>query len=276
MRDIIPIADAVNWGHSLNRGLISWWLALPEQQRGVIFRDLCMRNHGVLVSMDPATDWGGPRGRPGGWGSLDLDGTNDRLRIANNARQFVDHFTLSTWIYKRTTTYGTLYSRWLPSDGLIIYVDFVARGISVFLNSVLYSSTTNIFNRDEWAYLTITYNRAATDLRYYVNGNLADSDSANTVVVDTANDLLWGASDTAGAEPLNAILDDMRFYGRCLSVSEVGQLYTLSRCGYPGLLNRIRRRMYAPEQAAGGGYVPFAHLHGMTGGMLSHSGGLCR
>src|SRR5690606_30479453 len=79
-------------------GLISWWMVLPHWRGGLTWRDLCGRNHGTLTNMDPPTDWVGPRGRPGGWGALDFDGSNDHVLVAHSNSFNVSSLSVAAWV----------------------------------------------------------------------------------------------------------------------------------------------------------------------------------
>lgn len=71
----------VNWDSPLNRGLVSWWVVLPDTNRGAVtFRDIAGTNHGTLTLMDPATDWVAST-HPVSFGALDFDGSNDRVAL---------------------------------------------------------------------------------------------------------------------------------------------------------------------------------------------------
>lgn len=54
--DFIDLSNPIA-SHGLNDGLVSWWLAIPNQMGTTIWKDLCGRYDGILTNMDPGTDW---------------------------------------------------------------------------------------------------------------------------------------------------------------------------------------------------------------------------
>jgi hypothetical protein len=75
----IDTACPVDWAHPLNRGLVADWtiLPIPGWRGGLTLRDLVRGgrrpNDGTLTA---GPTWGGAKGRPGGFGSLNTNGTS--------------------------------------------------------------------------------------------------------------------------------------------------------------------------------------------------------
>ena len=73
-----------------------------------------------------------------------------------------------------------------------------------------------------WHHVAICYQPSGA--RLYVDGKLAAS-SGNTVYIPTAADILIGhAIGGGGVDPYRGELDDLRFYSRALTASEVGRI----------------------------------------------------
>src|SRR5688500_4148301 len=74
-----PNSSAVNLSHPLNRGLVGWWLPGFGGRTGQVLRDLSGNHtHGTLTNM-ASDDWIPATGRPGGFGALNFDGSNDHV-----------------------------------------------------------------------------------------------------------------------------------------------------------------------------------------------------
>lgn len=261
--------DAVNWDASLNRGgLVSWWLALPDQQRGVMFRDLCGRSHGTLTN---GPTWAGPIGRPGGWGSLgSVTGADRHALVPYDARRALTTAgTVSCWFRSKSTndidwlirsgtdqvTGWRLNAHW--SDAFQIFT---------LNNSFISSTGLGIFGTRQWNHVAFVWVRAAT-ITFYLNGKFVSTSDVSAIGDFAIN------SDTDGTKLLSAgtnescDLDDVRIVPNvAFSAGQIAELYSLSRRGYPGLLNWQRRYRYAPEQGGAVTAYPWHYYQQMMAG----------
>src|SRR5215471_4571503 len=75
---LLDYQQPVNWAAPLNRGLLGWWLVLPQRLGGSRWLDLVGRAAATLVTTLPSgsTSGWGPSRRLGGLGELRFDGTN--------------------------------------------------------------------------------------------------------------------------------------------------------------------------------------------------------
>lgn len=256
-------ASPVNWAHPLNRGLVSWWLNLPgRRDAAYTWRDLCKRNHGTLTN---GPTWQGARGRPGGWGSLDFDGADDAASAAVNLSAF-NKVTLAFWLY---------WDAFADNDDLAFELSAAAGGnAGAFIVDPNESSTSQFVFGPTDASMNRTLGRFArpTGAAWHHYVLLMDMSTApgtvsawvdgvpqsiawlvqNTGVSTFANDTLYIMSRATTNLFGAGKLDDVRLYGgRLLGSDGAATLYTESRHGYPGLLNRVRRvTWFVP---AGGG-----------------------
>src|SRR5215831_20671009 len=88
MLDVLQPADR---SAPLNDGCSGWWMFLPGLSgAGTVWRDLLAPDHGTLTNMaQPATStsgWGLTTLRPGGFGELRLDGSDDYVSFGNPTR----------------------------------------------------------------------------------------------------------------------------------------------------------------------------------------------
>jgi hypothetical protein len=109
----------------------------------------------------------------------------------------------------------------------------VTNGLSVFwwtnggANKLVVHTNNNVFTTNTWSYVTVTYNASvAQNSRFsiYVNGvdvtNRADVASTGTLTTLNPTNTRFGANQPYG-EYFNGGLDELRYYRRLLSVSEI-------------------------------------------------------
>lgn len=235
-----------------------WWLVTPPRpSRGGVWLDLCRRNNGTLSNMDPATDWVvGPNRRPGGWGALDFDGTNDRVPMASSITA-PTNLTVSAWwntasitspdvrhLFADGNSTGNVY--WRPQ---CLNAQKPAYGYgSSSGNSRRWDATNNIVTATG-VWWHIVWTQVGTDTPVlYVNGvaqavTLASSAGTNTR--PTAQGAALGSLGLFTAVPgffWTGFGDDIRLYDRVLSDAEVMELYRNSRGYCTGLLNPVKSR----------------------------------
>lgn len=251
---------AANKGHPLNRELRSWWLHLPNRAGGggLTWRDLMGRNHGTFTSMDPPTDWEGPRARKGGFGAVNFDNSNDSVNcaLALSFANTQSHYH-AAWIYPTATGIGTWGWICSGSNGSTAGTSMVLKSsdltIGFFYGGggfVTYSAGAVSLNT--WSHVATTWNASDTKARFYINGKL---DTTTAAIATT-----WSAASTAfgigrwvagGAYTFPGSIDDVREAAVCPSDAQMLSLYRESAAGYPNALNWIMPgRAY--EQAAGG------------------------
>lgn len=247
MRAIGPVnwGDPINWQHPLNDGLVGWWLNTPNSQGGTVLRDLVGRNDGTLANMNPATDWV-KSNRPGGWGALDFDGSDDDVSLpAGIVNVGSEHISAFMWVNLRTKNgtgnqvllqqTGSSGRTWLYRD--ISPLNVLGSSIGGFpTNSV----QTVFANTGEWHFVGVTYDQVT--VRLYIDGMLAGS-GVQTGESETGGFLIGKhKSPSTSSEEWNGPIDDLHIYNRILFGTEPWELYQLSRKFYPGLLRRLERR----------------------------------
>lgn len=249
MHGEICIGDAVNWDAPLNRGLRSWWLALPGQSRGVKFRDLCLRNHGTLVN-GPA--WIGARGRTGGWGALDFPGSGDsRVETSLN---FTLTSSVAFWLYARTVANfdaplienndvsGNFHGFLLSSGQIQVWNNIDSAGVLVA------NISANTWYR---VLLTRAGNSITNGLSLYLNGKLSGRVNTGAWTVPASG--IWlGNQEGITTRELDGLLDGVKVWNRALSASEASADSQDALLGYPATLNWLPRRRTSAQQAAGG------------------------
>ncbi len=235
------------YGINLQRGLIGHWKL--DESSGTLADSSGSSNSGTAQNSPTYAPTGGRMN-----GAINFDGTNDRIDIANESNFDLDYtqpFTLSTWVYRDTST---------TEDGLIEKVDSSLdyRGYSVWLPqpSDCPASSANCIQLDiknasvtsaasvntnggaiataGWYHIVATYNgnSSISGMKIYVNGV---SQAVNTVTNNLSatslnnNPVLLG-DDTTNDNccELDGKMDDVRIYNREFSEAEVAALYKAS------------------------------------------------
>lgn len=156
------------------------------------------------------------------------------LIISNRTSQVLPalggSFTMSLWVKLGTRTP----SRWM---GLMSCEQY---GQSGFRFGILNSgqlcwwtsqgggdislTSPSVLSQGEWHHLAVCYQ--PTGARMYIDGKLSAS-ASNTGYYPAAADILLGhAIDGAGIDPFRGEIDDIRFYSRALSPTEIGRIAT--------------------------------------------------
>jgi hypothetical protein len=266
MRGTICIADAINWDSSLNRGLVSWLMALPDQQRGNVFRDLTMRNHGTLTG---GPTWQGAIGRPGGFGSLSLDGSDDYADTSLPYTVFGSAFSIGCWLYRDGNPIAADTNDTLFSVGGNVYIPRLGRWQNDY--GGFQFTAGEIPSDGVWTHVFVTSTGAsAGETKIYNNGVSTGNDAAGGSLNN--GNLRIGGQHTGTQRRYFGKLDDVRAYSRALSAAEVFAIYQDSRQGYPHTLNWRRSPLvFDMGGGGGGGYSAWWRDHGsrMIGGGIT-------
>jgi len=255
MHGEICIGDALNPDHPLNQkgGLVSRWLALPDQQRGVMFRDLCMRNHGVLTN---GPLWQSAMGRTGGFGSLLLDGTNDYVSVGSVQG---DHANLTFGAWARLDSAGSfpmlVAFQTTPSYALEIRGAGGGGTLQLIVGSRLVTTYGTSDVGTGWHRWIATTGPTGSAL--YRDGVSVGSDS--TTAESAALQMAIGAR-VDGSFVWPGPVDDIVLASRPWSAAEVAADYAESRQSNPDTLNWIRRPWMAPAVGGVTGSPWYYHL----------------
>lgn len=279
MRSSINISDAVNHAASLNRGLVSWYLTLPDQQRGNVFRDLMMRNHGILTG---APTWSG-MAHAGGHESLALVGASSQYvpLLSSTQAAALTTGTIACWARMSGTTasYPSIIGCGLGNaadkDGVIIAQTPIADNSKVYAQvrndsgtfGTYAATAANTGTDGLWHHFTLTY--TLTALEFYMDGKSLGTDSGASGAF-SPQELEIGRRNDDSYFYWTGNINDVRIYNRYLTTSEVQSLYRASSQGYPGELN-WRRRRGVIEQAVSSS--PSKNIP-LRGGMHTLFGGL--
>jgi glucose/arabinose dehydrogenase len=187
----------------------------------------------------------GPTWGPGKYGQgINLDGINDYVNIADHADYTLNpaqSYSWSAWVKNNNfNQWSTIWSQTLNTTNFFYFYAHtstdaeagpVTNGISVYWyngsNKLVLHSNNNVLTAGQWSYVAVTYDASqAQNNRFtiYVNGtdvtNRSDVVSAGIIATIDPTDIRVGSNQPYG-EYLNGSVDEVRYYRRLLSVSEV-------------------------------------------------------
>lgn len=242
----IDHVQPVNWLDPLSDGLKLWTLTLPGLSGGNLWHNLVDPSNGPHGTLGGNPPWGGAMGRQGGLGSLAF--TNS-LTIVSHPRPTLtgcSAFTFCAWFLLPAVQLGVnAFGKWDMGTGVVQHLGRWVSGIQWFVQKGDNSGSGNATLADSvltagWNFCTFVAD--GSNLRTYYGPGIASGTAALAgpyIPADTDN---WVFGDARGAGgTMFCSMDDAAYFGRALSAGEIAQRYELSRRGYPGLLNRVRR-----------------------------------
>ena len=234
---------------------VSYWRF--DEGSGITAHDenVTSGHDGTLTNMD-ANDW--VAGYHGGY-ALDFDGSNDYVDVSSANPRTYSEFTLQTW-YKSADAdvsddeyiFDHVTDPWSEEITFGLTDDTGKRGfarLSICSGEAYehYYSTTDVVDQ-QWHHLVVV--RTNSRVKIYVDGvldnDVADTFAGQTITVDTASGP-WIGDSPGNTEQVHGLLDDVRFFNRSLSPTEINQTMNNSH-HWSGNLTSI-------EKDAGSGYV---------------------
>ena len=177
--------------------------------------------------------------------ALQLDGVNDYVKVGNYSKlNFgTGDFTIETWI-KTSDTYGTIVSK-RPDSSSPGYLFMVYNSrLLLQLNDNIsgwynyYSSATPTLSDNKWHHVAVTVDRNNTQGgKFYVDGNVVytfNPTNRQGSISSTAE--LWIGRQSSGSY-LSGIVDELCFYNRVLSYSELEYIFMANEFGKCKLAN---------------------------------------
>jgi hypothetical protein len=209
-----------------------------ENGSGTTVTELVNGNDGFMISMDAATDWvtsGSTCGNsillpPSTLGTaLDFDGTNDRV-MTSLILPATSTFSIETWVYPRSTNYDRLITNYSSSINGTILIDTYnatdnGRGIRFNIygagNALFNIGAANALTLNTWNHVAATFNSGVMTI--YVNGfEVVNGTAPFTSIPQIASSFVFGEDNVIGvAEYLNGRMDEVRFWNKALSQSEI-------------------------------------------------------
>lgn len=249
----LDLNNLVNVHHPLNQGRVAWFLTLPHLVGGRFWHDLMGLRQGTLTNMgNTSNGWRSPN-RPGGLGHMRCDGSTGYVN-SSIATGLSGSFTVAAWAKWSTLTTGietlvtsevSSYNNYWFSLARNGAIDSAAFGLYNGSQNPVAIVTTP-FSTNQWVRMIGVRNVLSDTVELYVNGKQSASVNDTTISVPVYSALNIGRQ-VAPDRPFNGSMDDVSVWSRALSAAEIRADYDLSRCGYPGVLNRIERPLWATQ-----------------------------
>lgn len=244
--------------HPLNCGRVAWLLAVPNWMGGGKWVDLTGHSSGTITNPSGSTGWRTSQRRPGGFGSMLINGTGSTANGISFPLVQPTVYTAAMWVYLIASSQLT--SLVIGSNDTGANAGHLINqrpGITPFglqINSGTFSSQrgNTVPSTGVWYHVAVTYaGSSAGQVKIYLNGN--DDSGTATAVAATSGGSQSFVGMVAAFSGIQGYTDDIGVWNRVMSAAEILSLYNQSRRGYPEALNWIRTPgMLAKPPAAGG------------------------
>lgn len=230
----------------LNERRVVWFLPLPGQIRGSVFRDLIDNNNGLLAGgwNSSSRGWRISSG-PGGFGCILFNANTGYVNIGNPlVYNFGSNsFTLSI-IFQSSFATGSLgfsTTSGASAQGVDFLVASGAVAGNVLIRGINNSGTTTSgtlwtgTNDGYFHMITAVFDRVTNVLTTYGDGKLLGTVSGLSGTYNASGPAQIGARN--GAQLVSGSIRDVSIWDRTLSAGEAAALWTEAKRGYPGTLN---------------------------------------
>ncbi len=160
-------------------------------------------------------------------GALSFDGIDDQVTVADSASlDLTTGMTASAWVYPTVTdsSFRTVLAK--ETGGSMAYGIYASGshtnnppGGYVHTSQLYGQRSTSALPVNTWTHLATTYD--GTNLRFYVNGQLAGSRVISGGMLTSTNPLRIGNNAVWSGEAFAGRIDDVRVYDRALSATEI-------------------------------------------------------
>lgn len=262
---VVDITNPVNLRNPLNRGLMVWYLMLPKFNEAGSgngkFRDLVSKgaNAGTYTNMATAptsTSGTGRTTRPGGYGEVRCDGTNDSVIMpVNPGVQLNGVMTVSVWIYPTTVSAGTaeiIGEGQAGAEAYFLEINRTAAKISTYWGGVVIMTSAASVPVNTWTHVVLTRGGSVANwtVSFYFNGVLESSAVKTTGPAGGSTGILTVCTYSSNALYYTGFIDNIQIWNRALIASEVQALYNEAKTAFPTTLNRITSLFVKPSSAA--------------------------
>lgn len=228
---------------SLSSGLVGHWTFDAPDMTPLVRDRNPSGNSGYVVNQGPTTTVPGKFGQ-----ALDFDGVDDYVTIATNSsinNIWDSGGSVSFWVRPRSAGEANA-GFWVAKNWAILSASGAVTSLGTGIEfSVQWSGSTAVWRQSgpanspirfkNWNHVVVTYDSDSTanDPVFYINGVIDTNWTeitapSGTREAETATLYLGNASAVA-SRTIDGILDDVRFYDRTLSASEVSRLYNTGR-----------------------------------------------
>jgi hypothetical protein len=242
----------------LTEGLVGYWKTNETSWSGSAGEviDYSGNSNNGTATNGPSTTSTGKFGYAGNFNQSD---NNDYVDLGNDSDFNVTTFTIGAWVY-RTGTCGTFSHCYVFSDGMSGNTGYALRMTNdngykaeLSINDGQQNITgTTVINTNTWYHVVATSN--GSEVKIYVNGVL-ETTTAQTVTPSFAGQSSKiGNGNTGNDLPFTGRLDEIRFYNRVLSGSEIQQIANFAP-GPVGYWNFDEKTGTTANDTSGNGYT---------------------
>ena len=150
-----------------------------------------------------------------------FNGVNNYLQVPNSpSLEFRDNFTLECWVKPTSTATGLLP---LLSKGMDEYTLAINAGKLQFIENTTGTTyvSTNLVPLGQRSHVAVTYSSGLQGLRFYINGQPAGQSDLPLGGLTTGSGALWIGGSQAVTNKYSGLMDEVRFWGRMLTPSEI-------------------------------------------------------
>lgn len=266
---LVDPACPINWSHWSNLGLSGEWASVPNPgwRGGRTFRDLVRGGHtphdGTLTNMAfPATTtsgWQGSRGRPGGYGCLAFDGTDDYVDGTAQVTAAVDNFAVSAWVNPAILPQGGMFlsigdgGGTAHGYGFSISSGFGGSGSSLqilFPGINWYTPGYTFATAGIWYHVLVTRRGGTT--YSYVNGLEQVTTTTDTPGAPSAYFGIGARNEGGGTFdiPFRGSIDGAAVWSRAFTPSQVLAMFLEQKRGNPSRWRWLPRRAWSVQPSA--------------------------
>ena len=245
----------INWDHELMRGLVGRWKVLPGAgNRGGVLRDLVRGGkkpkNGTLTN---GPTWSGGYGRPGEYGSLTFNGSNQFVTRSSEGLPTSAPFTVACWFRKRTLgttcvlgciskiTATSDHFDWLVNAANALYIEIKGPGAATG------TATSNTITAGKWHFGAFIYSSSTSRTVFLDMGTGATDTSSNAPTgLDTFAIGVLRRSD-GDLVPWDGQIGDYLIWNRALSVSELTAVMVSTQQYQDPTLNWVNRKYFLPQ-----------------------------
>jgi len=152
------------------------------------------------------------------------------ITVSSSQTFNLSNYTLSFWMKTSSTTSGMMISKGRDINGgsFYLYFDGFFLGRYDYSNAISYSPSS--LNNSQWNHIVIIVDSSNKVSKVYINGVLKDQKTIAPFTVNNSNLLTFGVHSAypthySWSYPYTGALDDIRFYNRAVSESEVSVLF---------------------------------------------------
>jgi len=219
-------------GEPSSAGLVSHWKL--NEISGTDAIDSVGPNNGILINMDPATDW--VSGKIDG--ALDFDGNfngdDDVVSIPGNISLDVVNITMAAWVNSDLSSQSRAVLTKTPMGAAYRMRTMDSGGVEIRITvgGIEYIASGGSSVVDTWIHLAGTYD--GETVRAYLDGQEVGINTGPSGPIDISTGNLCignqnnqGECTTTPEEHFDGTIDEVRLYDRALSGEEIEELYNV-------------------------------------------------